>query len=492
MTHRTPRIPLATPCSHYRYEGTHHGCALLAQCEPIADGGEAAMHVCPSYLRNGNAMVSLPPMPMPMPSVSIDCKHLGTDTGQLTPCAEGCQGVRLKTFSCSIHGTCTVQKRGVGVPGCCRDCPDKTPKSTSPCDCPQPGSCPRYGREMHGREYEICRGVNVDAGEAANIRAGWRLRAGPVPAVMSATREPRRLILKNGLSPGDVLAMTAAVYSLHRQNPGRFITAIDSVAGELLQNNPDVVPIESLRGGDAEVITCHYPAIHHANTRGIHFMQGYCEFFAEVLGVPVPLLTNRPVLHLTLQEREPLAPTHPMAGGRHWLVNAGTKSDFTCKRWGRERYQAVVNALRGRVPFAQVGATRDDHRRLDGVVDLVGRTSLRELVRMCHHAAGIVTPPSLLMHVAAALDKPCVVVAGGREPVQWNAYPKMHYMHTIGAFSCCKAGACWRSRVERLNDGQGHDNSLCEQPITGEETIPRCMAAIRPEEVVEKILLHAS
>src|ERR1019366_681393 len=99
---------------------------------------------------------------------------------------------------------------------------------------------------------------------------------------------------------------------------------------------------------------------------------------------------------------------------------------------------------------------------------------------------------SFLMHLAAALEKPAVTIMGGREPVVWNSYPRQQLMHTVGMLLCCKSGGCWRSRVEKLGDGAEQDGSLCENPVIGEETIPKCMSMIEPEEVAKKILQISS
>ena len=74
------------------------------------------------------------------------------------------------------------------------------------------------------------------------------------------------------------------------------------------------------------------------------------------------------------------------------------------------------------------------------------------------------------MHVAAALDRPAVVIAGGREPVQWNAYPKQQYVHTVGMLPCVSTqgevgAACWRSRVRAVGDGNPLDAELCQRPV---------------------------
>lgn len=352
------------------------------------------------------------------------------------------------------------------------------------CECPQAGYCPRYGKDVGRREHQICSGIDCNAGESAMYRQLWlqetqdhRRTAGHVPPGSSA----RKITLVNHQCPGDALVMTAAIRSLHVRHPGKFAVAVDTPFPDIFLNSPDVVPTH---GG--ERVDMHYPAIHQANQRGIHFMQAFCEHLEEALGVQVPLAVNKPVLYGV-----GAGPNSSICKSAYWLVNAGTKNDLTCKRYGRLRYQEVVDSLRGTVKFVQVGREKDRHERLGGLfADLVGKTSLRELITLCYYAEGVLTPTSFLMHCAAALDRPCVVVAGGREPVQWNAYPKQHYMHTIGQLPCCADNACWKSRIEPIGDGTSHDQSLCELPVNNTMTggaIPKCMELVRPEAVAQKI-----
>ena len=41
-----------------------------------------------------------------------------------------------------------------------------------------------------------------------------------------------------------------------------------------------------------------------------------------------------------------------------------------------------------------------------------------------------------------------MVVAGGREPAQWEAYPHHQFISTNGALRCCEQGGCWKSRCQ--------------------------------------------
>jgi hypothetical protein len=118
-------------------------------------------------------------------------------------------------------------------------------------------------------------------------------------------------------------------------------------------------------------------------------------------------------------------------------------------------------------------------------------------VRLMYHAQGVLCPVSLAMHLAAAvevkgarpLNRPCVVVAGGREPAQWEAYPHHQYIHTNGALLCCDNGGCWKSRTKPLRDGDEKDllENLCVDVV---EDLPHCMDMITAADVCRRIELY--
>lgn len=374
------------------------------------------------------------------------------------------------------------------------------------CICPTPGYCPRYGREMAGRFYEICQGIDIDLGTAAAFRTLWQQEAPEQTKSNGSNRIP--LLLQTDQAPGDAVVITAAIYSLHKAHPGRYATSIESYWPDVFEHNPDVVDNIMATGGailqqGCGVVRMHYPAIHQSNDRGIHFMEGMCEFLGSALGISVPLATDRPCLYF--DDSQP-----PIED--YWLVCSGGKRDMTNKLWGWRNYQEVVTRLRGSVKFIQVGGSRppvpwredcagsqeDDHPPLRDTIDnLVGKTTLRDLFNLVRQARGILCGVSLPMHVAAALDRPAIVIAGGREPVAWNAYPKQQYVHTIGALPCRDilghiGRACWRSRVVPLGDNTSLDRDTCERPINvgSSQVLPACMTMISPELVAELVLRY--
>ena len=272
----------------------------------------------------------------------------------------------------------------------------------------------------------------------------------------------KKLILKNRQSPGDIVMLTAAVRDLHRSQPGRFASDVRTPCGGLWENNPHLTPIAE-DAGEAEVIECGYPLIHRSNGGPWHFIHGFTQFLAEKLGVPIQPTDFKGDIHLSAKEKGWISQVQEITRARvpYWIVGAGGKYDFTAKWWAHERWQAVVEHFAGRILFVQVGEKGHHHPPLRGVLDLRGKTTLRQLVRLVHHAQGVLCPVTLLMHLAAAVEvpggmengkgkmpknRPCVVVAGGREPAQWEAYPHHQYIHMNGALRCCDHGCCWKPR----------------------------------------------
>lgn len=304
----------------------------------------------------------------------------------------------------------------------------------------------------------------------------------------------RRIILRNFQAPGDVIVLTAAVRDLHRCFPNEFETDVRTSVPALWLNNPNLTPLTE-ENPAVEIIDCHYPLINTSNTNGRHFLTAFHHFLGSYLKRDFLLQEFRGDLHLSDQEL--IAWPHLLSDFETelpcWILAAGGKFDFTAKWWPTEFYQAVVDQLRDEIQFIQVGSAHDYHPRLRGVIDLKGSTKIRDLISLVYWSAGVLCPVTFLMHLAAAVPsndrirhgiRPCVVVAGGREPASWESYPGHQFLHTIGLLDCCANGACWKSRTFKLYDGSKEDTNLCSRPASG---YPQCMRLISPDWVVQAI-----
>ena len=292
--------------------------------------------------------------------------------------------------------------------------------------------------------------------------------------------------------------LTAAVRDLHHTYPGRFLTDVRTSCPALWENNPFITPLAEC-DPEVEWVRCEYPLIHKSNTHPYHFIHGFIEFLGDHLGLRIQPGPFKGDLYLSDLERSWVSQVAEITGDDtpFWIVVSGGKYDFTTKWWDPKRYQAVVDRFKDRIRFVQIGEQDHHHPPLRGVIDLRGKTDLRQLVRLVYHAQGVLTPVSLPMHLAAALpakegapqNRPCVVVAGGREPSHWEAYTHHQFIHTNGALPCCDNGGCWKSRVKPLGDGSKADRpeNLCLD-VAGD--LPRCMDMIPAEEVVRRIELY--
>jgi ADP-heptose:LPS heptosyltransferase len=305
----------------------------------------------------------------------------------------------------------------------------------------------------------------------------------------------QKLMLLNNQSPGDIVMLTAAVRDLHRCCPNRFITDVRTTCMPLWENNPYLTPLD-ITDRDVRIVDCRYPLFRESNHLPVHFLNGFIDDLNGKLGLEIKVTQFKGDIHLSNEEKTLPSLIQQLTGDDlpYWIIAAGGKFDITIKWWHFRRWQAVVDHFRDRIKFVQVGEEGHYHPPLKGVMDLRGKTTLRELIRLVYHAQGVLCPVTLLMHLAAAVEtkpdalrsRPCVVVAGGREAPHWAAYPTHQFIHTVGTLPCCAEGGCWKMRTLPLGDGDDRDErkNLCVDVVNG---LPRCMDMITAEAVIQRI-----
>ncbi len=306
------------------------------------------------------------------------------------------------------------------------------------------------------------------------------------------------LILKCDLPVGDIVLLSAAVRDLHLSYPNQFRTAIQTQSPEIWEYNPHITSLDRI-DSNAEIIDCKYSLIEKSNLAPYHCIHAFIHFFNEQLKVTIKPTVFKGAVYLADHEKTWCSQVYELTGKDRpfWIIVTGGKRDVTTKWWPVERYQEVVDHFCGKIQFVQVGAQGDHHPLLNGVIDLRDKTDLRQLVRLVYHSQGVLCPVTSLMHLAAAVDvksdspknRPCVVVAGGRESSQWEAYPHHQFIHTNGSLLCCDQGGCWKSRTHPLGDGLEFDKveHLCVDPVGN---IPRCMDIISSNQVKRRIELY--
>ena len=308
--------------------------------------------------------------------------------------------------------------------------------------------------------------------------------------------EQQKLILRNYQSPGDLVMMLYAITSLHETYPGEYLTDVRSAAPAIFERNVLITHIDD-KDPDARLIDMEYPQIHDSNRKPYRFSTAFTAYLADKIDRPIAATDFAGVLPIGPDERGWYSAVREILGRDepYWVLNAGHKSDFTAKTWSFARYQELVTAMPD-VWFVQVGSKEHIHPELvgDNVINLVGKTDTRQLIRLVYNSFGVISGVSFPMHLAYAVPahprfnraaRANITIAGGREAAHWEQGPSHHYLHTCGMLKCCDSGGCWKSRVVPLNDNDDKDKSLCVAPMMMEDGqwVPKCMAMIEVDEV---------
>ncbi len=279
---------------------------------------------------------------------------------------------------------------------------------------------------------------------------------------------------------------------------------------ELWRYNPHAKPARGVAAAYPKVenIKVEYSAgiiAHRSET--VHFLAWPHRDFKAKTGLDVPLTLPKPDLYFGPDEDEPLVK------GRYWVIVTGGKADFVTKVWSAKRHQQVADALRSvGISLVQVGGQSNDksgkspahhHPKIDGALDLIGKTTLRDLMRLIRDADGVICGVTCAMHMAAALDRPCVVIAGGREAWWWEAYVNENkgfgpvasgkvrtphrFLHTAGLLDCDRVFnkvGCWKRFIA---SSVAHNRCRHVSVVDGQD-LPACMDLIKVDHVVEAAL----
>jgi len=234
---------------------------------------------------------------------------------------------------------------------------------------------------------------------------------------------------------------------------------------------------------DVATIDMQYPEIHFSGQSGRHFSDGHRMFLAEQIGRPIPQNGIQPDLFLSeAEKRRPLVEELSGWDGDYVVLDAGCKNDYSLKRYSF--YQEVVDLLAARgIKCVQVGLQSPGHTHpvLNGTINLLGKTdNARDLFSVIYNADAVITPVSFPMHVAAALRKPCVVVALGREAARWEYYPNHRYLTVNGALPCCSYDGCWKNTIADCVD-------LVDSQYG---KVPHCQMLVPPQMIVDAVMMY--
>ena len=293
---------------------------------------------------------------------------------------------------------------------------------------------------------------------------------------------------------GDILAMTAGVRDFARAYPNVKL-GVKTGSYHIWDNNPYVDP--GFQEESAFVNVGLKWLTNKSNQVNWHMVNSFRLSMEVELGVKIDAGFTRPDVWMSREEVE----RKPIVEGPYWIITTGGEPGWPAKMYPMDRWQFVVDELKDQIQFVQLQLKGDPLPKLKNVVDLVGKTEdpetgIRDLINVFYHSQGSVGLVSMHMHMSAAFDNPCVVVAGAREPAWFTQYIGHRYLDTLGLLPCSvnhdprndsyfQVG-CWKTSLESCLERQG--SSGMNPVLHGEEeNTPPCVEIIEPKKVIEAI-----
>lgn len=296
-------------------------------------------------------------------------------------------------------------------------------------------------------------------------------------------KKNKKIILKQKQSPGDILTFTRSVIDFKQSYPEWEID-VRTPCPEIWENCPYLTPL-SENDPDVEIYTIEYPDINNSGWSGIHYTDAFRLDIERKVGVNIKKTSYLPEIWISDLEKSWINQVICEFGwnGPFWLLNGGRKQDNELKQY--HRWQEVVDLLndffKDKVKIVQIGNKNHVHPPLKGVLNLVGKTDLRQLIRLAYWSEGLIGPLSFQFVLAAALRKPGVVVAAGKEGVNWHIYPHIRHLYTNGSLDCCKWDGCWK----------GGEKGECLKKIKiNAEDVPLCFEMIKPHMISDSVKMY--
>jgi heptosyltransferase I len=205
-----------------------------------------------------------------------------------------------------------------------------------------------------------------------------------------------------------------------------------------------------------------------------HALERYLDLVSQIgvkvgpasLDYPVPPDSRKKAEALLRQEgffSSPLVAVHPMA-------------KWTTKQWPLESFASLISALAQKgVSVVVTGSPRDEGPvremlgRLDrssDVLNLVGKTGLRELAGIFSLSDLVLTPDTGPMHMAAAVKVPLIALFGPTAPWRTGPYGNNHVV-LRKPLAC---SPCFRKKCSTVE---------CMRSISVEEVLEAALAKLR-------------
>lgn len=271
------------------------------------------------------------------------------------------------------------------------------------------------------------------------------------------------ILVRTGRGLGDALMLSCVARELRKHAPALRVYTI-SAFSELFRHNPDITASCRLPRWFPTRLSrwLRLPGVRFVNYEHVemplrhHLLALSC----QSVGLPVPA-APRPYVCLEPAELDGVHARFSLPE-RFLAVQSecGTAWSAGNKDWGVANWQAVVDVLKTDWSLVQVGRAADTP--LAGVLDLRGRTGVREVAAILKLSRLYLGQEGGLHHLAAAVNTGSVIVLGG-----WLDPACISYSDCTCLTAPVDCAPCYRRQA-------------CDRDRT-------CMRAITPETVLSAV-----
>jgi ADP-heptose:LPS heptosyltransferase len=303
-------------------------------------------------------------------------------------------------------------------------------------------------------------------------------------------------VLQDGI--GDAVILAGAIAKLKEQRPDLHI-GVGGANIHAYDNHPDIDRSVTRSNADQHIKVNAAGICRPKKRRMFQFSSGFVKALFEPFGLEHNHAGCRPAVYLTEDERQVRASEKP-----YWVLATGGREQMTTKWYPSDQAQRVADGLRERgFDVVQVGSAAGYHPPLEGTVNLIGKTTLRQLFGVIHNANGVICPVTSFLHIAAATPRdgepiPVICLNGGREDPHFATYPETKVLHTIGDLDCCRRYGCWAHNchilapgpMERIGkpDKDGDPPRRCKNGVNIDGVLyPKCMTLVSSDLVLASV-----
>lgn len=281
------------------------------------------------------------------------------------------------------------------------------------------------------------------------------------------TNSGRAIYLSIGHGFGDNLMATAVIAGIKREYPDIRIFVFTKRRWEIFENNPDVTACWNARTIMEKNPSLFQRAIPlteytYADFKGAAKVQNMIDRMYDLVGVKVKERIYQPRLYLTQKELD----------YRKWrlqrlkrpLVAIAPSGKITTKIPNKfyeiEKWHKIAELLtKENITFIQIG-DKAEGPKLNGAKDW-RNLGYRKTASVLRHCDAVIAHEGGIMHLATAVNTPCVIIYGGAENPKVFGYPC-----NVNVTADLPCAPCWLDKP-------------CDKPV--------CRDMMTPELIVQKL-----